>query len=149
MVDARLLEEFEKMDAPMLRHLLTLVCDSKSFKLKHGRGKLHVWPGKVFFNVDGFHDSKPELTDFKDCENYKEGEEEEVEDEVEEVPKKPSAEIRHLIKLNKRKYPAFDPTSFECENCHEQFDILSNSEHACNWHKGVYQMSHFKLMLIY
>ncbi|TGO57399.1 hypothetical protein BOTNAR_0202g00030 [Botryotinia narcissicola] len=99
MIDSRLCEEFDKVDAPQLRNLLKLVCDNKGFTLKHCHGKLFVKPEKVFFGVDGFHDGKPRVTDFGDCDNYEEREED-VGIEVEEVLAKSKYEIHETTDLD-------------------------------------------------
>ncbi|KAI9642675.1 hypothetical protein NHQ30_008406 [Ciborinia camelliae] len=134
MVDSRLLEEFEKMEAPQLRHLLSLVCDNKSFSLKHRCGKLTVTAEKVCVTVAGFHDWKTGFSNFEDCENYKEGDE--TEEEVEDVPSKSKIEIEKLVKSNKRKFPDSDPTMFHCERCYMDFDIFNNPSNDCLWHPG-------------
>ncbi|KAF7924821.1 hypothetical protein EAE99_006298 [Botrytis elliptica] len=134
MIDSRLCEEFEKMDAPELRNLLKLVCDNKGFSLKHRHGKLSVKPEKIFFEVDGFHDGKPRLTNFRDCDNYKEREKD-VEIEVEDVPIKSKYEIHDLVKANKRKHPD-NPKMFKCNNCYNYFCIDNNPSNDCLWHPG-------------
>ncbi|KAJ8059614.1 hypothetical protein OCU04_011269 [Sclerotinia nivalis] len=135
MLDKRLEEEFEKMDAKQLRHLLKLMCDEKSFTLKHHHGKITVKSEKVFMMPGGFHDGKSRESNFEDCENYKEGDEED-EIEVENVPSKSKVEIRELVKSNKRKYPGYSPNMFKCENCYNQFCIFNNPSNDCLWHPG-------------
>ncbi|TGO19720.1 hypothetical protein BPAE_0337g00110 [Botrytis paeoniae] len=135
MIDSRLCEEFEKIDAPQLRNLLKLVCDNKGFALKHRHGKLFVKPENLFFGVDGFHDGKPRVTDFGDCDNYKEREKD-VGIEVEDVPIKSKYEIHELVKANKKKHPGKSPTMFECENCYNCFCINNNPPNDCLWHPG-------------
>ncbi|KAF7946200.1 hypothetical protein EAE96_009203 [Botrytis aclada] len=140
MIDSRLCEEFEKMDAPQLRNLLKLICDNKGFTLKHRHGKLFVKPEKVFVGVDGFHDGKPRLTHFGDCDNYK-GREKEVGIEVEDVPIKSKYEIHELVKASKRKHPGRSSTMFRCQNCHNYFCINSNPSNDCLWHPGTFSIS--------
>ncbi|KAF7931090.1 uncharacterized protein EAE97_009299 [Botrytis byssoidea] len=135
MIDSRLCEEFDKMDAPQLRNLLKLVCDNKGFTLKHCHGKLFVKPEKVFFGVVGFHDGKPRVTDFGHCDNYEEREED-VGIEVEEVPAKSKYEIHELVRANKRKHPGKSTTMFRCENCYSYFCINNNPANDCLWHPG-------------
>ncbi|CAD6445320.1 df374279-07a2-4d83-be28-6c6e0719400a [Sclerotinia trifoliorum] len=135
MLDPRLEEEFEKMDAKQLRHLLKLVCDEKSFTLKHHRGKITVKPGKVFIMPAGFHDGKFKESNFRDCENYEEGDEEDG-IEVEDVPSKSKIEIQKLVRSNKRKYPGYSSNMFMCEICHNEFCIYNNPSNDCLWHTG-------------
>ncbi|KAM0141931.1 hypothetical protein ACHAP3_001924 [Botrytis cinerea] len=135
MIDSRLCEEFEKMDAPQLRDLLKLICDNKGFTLKHRHGKLFIKPEKVFFGVDGFHDGKPRLNNFTDCDNYTEGGRG-VEIEVEDVPIKSKCEIYELVTASKRKHPGRSQTMFKCENCCSDFCIDNNPSNDCLWHPG-------------
>lgn len=133
-----MIEQFEKMDAPQLRHILALLCDEKRFSLKVADAKFDITAKNVFIWDRGIHYLKSNSKDFKGCENYKEGEDDE--DETKYVPHMSESEIEQLVKCNKRKFPNWEPTMFECERCRHEFDIYHNPSNDCVWHTGMFAL---------
>lgn len=60
MLDSRLTKEFEKMDARQLQHLLTLMCNERSFLLRVPGAKIHVNAKNVSITTQDIQEDNPD-----------------------------------------------------------------------------------------